>query len=144
MNGMRPISAARLAIEAEGHRHLVKRGWLRFLHLENMPSLFTLLGYCLKLTLLDVSGRKNALDVQVERVDIALPGLPKGFDGVRLLFVSDLHIDGQERLAEKLIGLIEYSLADRTRNQNVSIDERKQSLNMLVVCVIKQPNNVFL
>lgn len=107
MNGMRPISAARLAIEAEGHRHLVNRGWLRFLHLENMPSLFTLLGYCLKLTLLDVSGRKNALDVQVERVDIALPGLPKGFEGVKILFVSDLHIDGQERLAEKLIGLIE-------------------------------------
>jgi predicted MPP superfamily phosphohydrolase len=107
MNGMRPIGATRLAIEGEGHRHLVKRGWLRSLHIENVPSLFTLLGYFLKLTLLDVPGRKNALDVQLETIDIHLPGLPKGFDGVKLLFVSDLHIDGQEGLAEKLIGLIE-------------------------------------
>ena len=112
MNGMRPIGATRLAIEGEGHPHLVKRGWLRFLHIENMPPLVAFLGYCLKLMLLDVPGRKNALDVQVERVEISLPGLPEGFDGVRLLFVSDLHIDGQERLAEKLIGLIEALIYD--------------------------------
>jgi uncharacterized protein len=51
-------------------------------------------------------GLDNALDVQLKAVNIQSPQLPEPFEGYRILFLSDLHIDGIETLSEKLIQLI--------------------------------------
>jgi uncharacterized protein len=38
-------------------------------------------------------GRLNALDVRRVELEVELPGLPAGFDGYRILHVSDTHLD---------------------------------------------------
>ena len=104
---MKPISKIRQAIEVEKHRHAVRRGLLKQLHIENMPWLMRLFGFFLKISLLEPRGKANALDVQVERIDIHLPGLPQAFDQTKILFISDLHIEGTDLLADTLIDRVE-------------------------------------
>lgn len=45
-------------------------------------------------------GERNALRPVVRRVPFALEGLPRAFDGYRILHLSDLHIDGLDGLAD--------------------------------------------
>jgi predicted MPP superfamily phosphohydrolase len=47
-------------------------------------------------------GLRNALAVEVKRIEVRLPSLPKSFEGFRILHLSDLHIDGVAGLAERL------------------------------------------
>lgn len=51
-------------------------------------------------------GVKNALNVQVNSINIAFPTLPHAFDGYRILFITDLHIDGLDGLDERLRDLV--------------------------------------
>lgn len=51
-------------------------------------------------------GVDNALKIRLRTVDIPCPRLPKAFENYRILFLSDLHIDGLDTLSEKLIELI--------------------------------------
>lgn len=48
----------------------------------------------LKTTGLHVRGRRNAVDIRLNRLEIALPGLPPAFEGYTILHMSDLHADG--------------------------------------------------
>jgi len=57
-------------------------------------------------------GKKNALDVQLIKKDFSFARLPKEFDGYRILFLTDLHLDGLEGLTEKLIDLISNTDVD--------------------------------
>jgi len=57
-------------------------------------------------------GVKNALDVQVKSMNIAFPALPHAFNGYRILFISDLHIDGLDGLDERLKDLVSELEAD--------------------------------
>lgn len=52
-----------------------------------------LFGIGLRLTPLFYRGRRNALDLELQRFDIALEGLPPAFDGYRILHLSDTHLD---------------------------------------------------
>jgi uncharacterized protein len=104
---MRPINKIRQAIEAETHRHTVKRGVFKQLHIENMPWLMTAFGLFLKISLLEHRGKANALDVQLEEVEICLPGLPRGFENTKILFISDLHIEGIDALTDNVIAMVE-------------------------------------
>lgn len=47
-------------------------------------------------------GRRNALDIQTERQIFHLPDLPAGFDGYRILHVTDLHLDELPEIADVL------------------------------------------
>lgn len=51
-------------------------------------------------------GRRNALEVGLTSIAPALPGLPAAFDGYRILFASDLHLDGLDGLARRLTALV--------------------------------------
>ena len=46
------------------------------------------------------SGRRNALDLELERFDLGLEGLPPAFEGYRILHLSDTHLDNLPAVAE--------------------------------------------
>lgn len=104
---MRQISEIRKQIEAEGRPHVVKRGWRRQLHLENMPWLIRAFDYSLQISQLKPTGLRNALSIQVEEAEFALRGLPRTFDGFNILLITDLHIDGNDQLADRVIDVAE-------------------------------------
>lgn len=56
-----------------------------------LPSLFRLSG-------LDKPGRQNCLDLRLEQVEYSFAQLPPPFDGLRLLLLTDLHLDGLPEL----------------------------------------------
>jgi uncharacterized protein len=75
----------------------------RLLNFENVifyryliKGVFTLLGIYRR-------GMRNALDVRLTSIRLDFDNLPSAFDGYRILFMSDLHIDGQPDLYRCLI-----------------------------------------
>ncbi|MFZ5780091.1 MAG: metallophosphoesterase [Pseudomonadota bacterium] len=55
--------------------------------------LLTMFGWALRMTPYYARGRSNALAVRQVDFDLVLPGLPRAFDGYRILHVSDPHFD---------------------------------------------------
>ena len=103
---MRAISEKRRIIEAEGHQHKVQRGQWGTFHYENLRALKSLIDWTLRLTLTKGRGRRNACCVTLEKETLWIKELPQGFDTMRLLLVTDLHIDGLPELVPSLIELI--------------------------------------
>ena len=104
---MRSMSERRRLVEQEGREHAVRRGRRGALHFENMPRLHKALGFILRTSFTRARGVRNALDVRAEEVRIVLSNLPAGFDNARILLMTDLHIDGMDWLAEKIISVAE-------------------------------------
>lgn len=57
-------------------------------------------GIGLRLTPLFRRGRRNALDLELAELEIPLAGLPKAFDGYRILHLSDTHLDALPAIAD--------------------------------------------
>ena len=80
-----------------------------FIHIENWRAAAAVIRFVLKMTNLTGRGMANMLNFQVRHNHVELPLLPKSFDGLTLLHLSDLHLDSLEvfpdRLAHKLRGL---------------------------------------
>ncbi len=100
---MKAISQQRHLVEAEQHRHKVRRGIFWSLHWENLPWLELCVGQLLKWTGLWRRGFANVLNVRVRDQMIVLKGLPEAFEGLRILWISDLHIDPLDGLAELIL-----------------------------------------
>jgi predicted MPP superfamily phosphohydrolase len=64
-----------------------------------MEGLFRLLGVY-------AQGKKNALDVRLKTVRLELDGFPGAFSPYRILFISDLHLDGLSGLCRRIIDLV--------------------------------------
>jgi len=109
---VRPINERRRLVENEGHIHAVKRGRSGRFHFENMPRLHRILAFFLRLTFTNRIGRANALKIKLEQFDLACPSLASAFDGLRILFVTDLHIDNNDALVEKIINSVNSSAYD--------------------------------
>ena len=80
---------------------------------ELFSRLLRLFAKGLRLTPLYRRGRQNALDPRLVELEIALPDLPPAFDGLRILHVSDTHLDVLPELADvarELIANIEVDL----------------------------------
>lgn len=92
----------RLAIESS-HEARVFRARGRFFHLENWYSVHAIIRASLKLTGLYQRARRNALDVHVVENHVELNGLPEGLDGLRMLHLSDLHVDMNEEIVHVVI-----------------------------------------
>jgi predicted MPP superfamily phosphohydrolase len=73
------------------------RGRLR-LHLEEIPGCNEFVGTVLRLTGTLAAGVANALRLEVREHQVPIPGLPAGLDGLRILQLSDLHLDGHPDL----------------------------------------------
>jgi len=102
---MRGISEQRRLVEQEGRRHAVRRGLRGTLHFENMPRLHKTLDFLMRVTFTRAKGARNALDIRAEEVQVVSGNLPGGFDNTRILLITDLHIDGLDLLAEKVISI---------------------------------------
>jgi predicted MPP superfamily phosphohydrolase len=92
----------RLGLEAEHEARVFRRG-THFLHLENWVSVHGLMARVLMAFGLYERGRRNAMRVRLQHNDVALAALPPAFDGYALLQLSDLHLDTNDRLADRLI-----------------------------------------
>ena len=57
-------------------------------------------------------GVRNALDIRLRTVEIALADLPNPFDGYRVLHLTDLHLDGLPGIDETICRLIERHPAE--------------------------------
>jgi predicted MPP superfamily phosphohydrolase len=104
---MRAISEKRRLIEEQQHRHKVRRGFLWALHWENLPWLELCVGQLLKWTGLWRRGFANVLNVQVQGRTLRLKRLPEVFDGFRILWISDIHVDPLDGLVEHIARLTE-------------------------------------
>ncbi|MGD2035415.1 MAG: metallophosphoesterase, partial [Bacteroidales bacterium] len=51
-------------------------------------------------------GIRNALNITVKRIEFSFSNLPKEFSGTKVLFLSDLHIDAVDQLADTAIFLV--------------------------------------
>jgi len=63
-------------------------------------ALLRVFGRGLKMTPLYRRGVRNALDLRLTEFELSLDGLPTGFDGYRILHVSDTHLDTLPAIAE--------------------------------------------
>jgi predicted MPP superfamily phosphohydrolase len=86
----------------------------RWLHLEDVDLLGPPVGLLLRMTGLSARARRNALDVRLERLDLFFSNLPGPFEGYRILFLSDLHINGFPELLPALLRALEQVEADLT------------------------------
>ncbi len=100
----------RLGIEGEAPVFGPGRTWF---HPEHSPMAHHLLLAALRLLGLYGWGQRNAWDIRVRRNAVTLPGLPRSLDGLRLLHLTDLHLDSHPRFPELLaaaVAPLEYDL----------------------------------
>ncbi len=79
---------------------------------KNNNALIRFIKYLLKTRLVSAWLNKNALDLRTAKLELYFSNLPAAFDGYRILHMSDLHIDGQPRLAKILKALLDTITAD--------------------------------
>jgi predicted MPP superfamily phosphohydrolase len=64
-------------------------------HIENLSLLIKAVERAIRLCGLYPRGRRNALNLALRENVVRLRGLPRALDGLRLLHLSDLHLDGE-------------------------------------------------
>lgn len=106
---MRSIHRNRKILESKHRERFFTRAAKQRFHLENIPWLKLVVKSGLAVTFTEKIGQRNAEDVRLNEAEFAFADLPKDFDGTRLLFITDLHIDAVNGLTEKII-----NIADRT------------------------------
>ena len=82
----------RLGIENEHHQQ-VFTGSGKFFHLENWYSLHGMIRQCVRVVGLHRRGQHNATQIAIRQHRFVLPQLPGVFNGLRVLHLSDLHVD---------------------------------------------------
>ena len=92
---MQAISEKRLLVEKQDNEKKAKNRWY-----------WGVLDFLLRVSFIRSVGLKNALDIRLENIELVLDNLPKGFDDVRILFITDLHFDGTKPLADKVLSIV--------------------------------------
>ncbi len=89
--------------------HMLKGQGVGSFHYENLSAFIRLVDMALRLSRLKTHGQQNALQFSVHDNLVSFPGLPGVFDGLRVLHLSDLHLDGYPglggRIAQAVAGL---------------------------------------
>src|SRR5512132_4251246 len=83
----------RKRIEHRSLQTLLTYGRLRF-YLEDFEPLRPILKLLLLMTGMLGRGYRNAQDLRIQKVPMVFEDLPAAFSGYRILFLSDLHVDG--------------------------------------------------
>ena len=86
--------------------HTALSPFARYLNFENIIYYHWLMGGIFKCLGIYNQGVKNALNVKIKSINLSFSDLPDAFNHYRILFISDLHIDGLDGLAERLIKLV--------------------------------------
>jgi len=95
----------RLGIEEDLEGRIFGQG-LNFFHPENWSRSATLIRTALKLTGLYWRARKNTERIQIRHHDVVLHELPASFDSFTILQISDMHVDINERVMDRLVELL--------------------------------------
>lgn len=98
-----PLHARRRLNVEVNHEARVFGGGSSFFHLENWYSIHGLIRAGLRITGLYGRAQRNTLDIRIVEHPVTLPNLPPAFDGFRMLQLSDLHIDMNEKIVHTLI-----------------------------------------
>lgn len=94
LDGRMPADLIRTRLNLEEHYANRSFGHGRTLfHIENVFWFHHWIAFFFKCIGLYERGRRNALDLQCIEQEWSLPGLPRPFEGFRILHLSDLHID---------------------------------------------------
>lgn len=98
----------RMRAQVDHSVQLMGMGRGRF-HLENVPLFIRLVERVLRVTGLVRQGRRNALAFRIRENQIKVQHLPPAFDGLHILHLSDLHVDGYlgfgQLVAQAIAGL---------------------------------------
>jgi len=86
--------------------------WQVWFNLTSFLSDQILLTWFFKLTGLYNKGKKNALAIEVTEQTFSFPELPEKFDGLRILLLTDLHLDGLENIDRELMRLVKQTDID--------------------------------
>ena len=90
--------------------------WKRSFHFETVEQIVTFfipaIVPVLKLSGLYNRGLQNAIDIKKRQFTFVDPALPHVFEGFKILFLSDLHIDGNDQLLEPLWAVLDTIEAD--------------------------------
>ncbi|WP_462324829.1 CDP-archaeol synthase [Desulfoplanes sp.] len=86
--------------------HLQSRFWRSFIHFEDAIYYHLVIQTVFKTMGIYSRGKANALFFQRKDLVVELATLPPPFDGMRILFMSDLHLDGLQGLSERLITML--------------------------------------
>ena len=133
--------AKRMQIQVEHAASLWGGAGLEKIHFENIEIIPIVLRWLLKATFLFGRAQKNALDYRIERVTLSYPNLPREFDNLKILQLSDLHVDetpdGGDRLLREISGL-EFDLCLMTGDYRFSTYEDDSGVYPLMEKVIRQ------
>jgi predicted MPP superfamily phosphohydrolase len=80
--------------------------WQTLLNFEHFFLYRVIIGLFFRLTGTYKAGLRNTLNLQVEEYCFELDNLPAAFNGLRIMFLTDLHIDGTPKLADVVIDKI--------------------------------------
>jgi len=72
--------------------------WQTVLNFEHFFFYKIIIGLFFKITGIYDHGVRNALNIEVEEYNFTMKNLPAEFDGLRVMFMTDLHIDGLPEL----------------------------------------------
>jgi len=104
---MKPIHKSRKILETRHYERVFTKTAKQKLHLENIPGLYPFVNFALTVTLIKYLGRTNAENVCLDESEFVLDSLPAGFDKTRILLITDLHIDGIDILADRIISIVD-------------------------------------
>lgn len=83
--------------------HVPFARWQLWFNLTSFFSYQIFYTWAFRLAGLREQGKHNALNTKLVEATLAFPGLPASFAGFRILFLTDLHLDGLEGLTDRLI-----------------------------------------
>jgi predicted MPP superfamily phosphohydrolase len=95
----------RLGIERDHEAQIFGQG-LNFFHIENLTWSHVVIRAGLMATGLYWRGLRNARKVAVRRHDVTSAVLPKSFDGFTVLQLSDLHVEMNEEVMDRIAELV--------------------------------------
>ncbi len=100
---MKPIHKNRKMFELKYHGQVFERGTIRWFQV--------IAKLVFGVSLLKKFGLQNAKNLGLNQIELQVTGLPAKFEGCKILFITDMHIDGIDCLAERIIriaGKVEY------------------------------------
>ena len=101
----RRYAEQRLRIEEDHEAQIFGQG-INFFHFENWYSSPWLIRNTLRLAGLYRRGLENAKRVELLQNEIALARLPRAFEGLTILHISDMHVDMNPGAMQSLIELV--------------------------------------
>ncbi|MGE5154496.1 MAG: metallophosphoesterase [Bdellovibrio bacteriovorus] len=103
----------RLGLEEDHEVFCFDRPGAHFFYPENWYSVHGLIRHALRVSGLYERAQRNARTIRLIRNPLAVPGLPHPFEGMRILQLSDLHVDLDARITAAIaerVGEADYDL----------------------------------